>query len=161
MLSGRKLFSPHGNLTRPTKAIVREALMNILRDKITNCNWLDLYSGSGIIGCEVIERGAKVLVAIEVNRKILEICQTNIATISESIQNQVFIDLVNADVNNFLKVGFESYSLNENKRIHFKNSRFDYIYIDPPYVPENKDSFSYLKELENYEVLMVFPQSLH
>ena len=144
LLSGRKLFSPPGNLTRPTKAVVREALINILGDKITNCHWLDLYSGSGIIGCEAIEKGAKTIVAIEKNRKVCKVCHLNLSTISNTSRQKIHIEVINSSVNKFLERGFYYYSLDKNRESIFKNSRFQFVYIDPPY----KDN-SYFCVLEN------------
>ena len=39
--------------------------MNILSPHLQGCHWLDLCSGSGVMGCEALQRGAESVVAIE------------------------------------------------------------------------------------------------
>ena len=52
LIGGKRLKSPNNIYTRPTTLRVREALFNILNNKVENCNWLDLFSGTGAISCE-------------------------------------------------------------------------------------------------------------
>ncbi len=39
---------------RPTTGKVREALFDILRDKIENARFLDLYAGTGAVGIDAL-----------------------------------------------------------------------------------------------------------
>ena len=39
--------------------------MNIVRPRLMDCRWLDLCSGSGVMACETIERGARAVTAVE------------------------------------------------------------------------------------------------
>ena len=39
--------------------------MNILAPHLQDCRWLDLCSGSGVMGCEALQRGARCVVAVE------------------------------------------------------------------------------------------------
>ena len=87
LTNGRRLRSPHGQLVRPTTWRVREALMNMLRGKIRDSNWLDLYSGSGIIGCEAITKGAKNILAVELNRNTYKICKSNLLKIASPVNH--------------------------------------------------------------------------
>ena len=41
LIGGKRLESPNNSHTRPTTLRVREAIFNILQDKVENCNWLD------------------------------------------------------------------------------------------------------------------------
>ena len=95
LLGGQRIQSPKGLATRPTTSRVREAVMNLLSRRINNSNWLDLYSGSGIIGCEAIEHGANSVLAIEANRKTFKICESNLNKIASSSQNQVLVKVIN------------------------------------------------------------------
>jgi 16S rRNA (guanine966-N2)-methyltransferase len=54
---GRSIPSPKGKIARPTASKIRQALFNILADKVTGANFLDLYAGSGIMGLEALSRG--------------------------------------------------------------------------------------------------------
>ena len=47
LIGGKKLQSPNNTYTRPTTMRVREALFNILNNRVENSNWLDLFSGTG------------------------------------------------------------------------------------------------------------------
>ena len=59
LIGGRKINSPNTFYTRPTTLMVREAIFNILKNKVQNSNWLDLFSGTGSISCEAYNHGAK------------------------------------------------------------------------------------------------------
>jgi len=45
LIGGKKLQSPNNSYTRPTTLRVREAIFNILNNRVENSNWLDLFSG--------------------------------------------------------------------------------------------------------------------
>ncbi|NLX83602.1 MAG: 16S rRNA (guanine(966)-N(2))-methyltransferase RsmD [Clostridiales bacterium] len=54
----RMLRTPTGQDTRPTRAMVREAIFNILRGETEGARVLDLFAGSGAMGFEALSRGA-------------------------------------------------------------------------------------------------------
>ncbi|MDD4081373.1 MAG: 16S rRNA (guanine(966)-N(2))-methyltransferase RsmD [Eubacteriales bacterium] len=56
----RRLFAPEGLDTRPTRAIVREALFNMLQGACEGARVLDLFAGSGALGFEALSRGAAI-----------------------------------------------------------------------------------------------------
>ena len=91
LLGGQKIKSPNSLDTRPTTSLAREALINILGNRILNSSWLDLFSGSGVVGCEVLQKGAKVVVAIESNRKAFKICESNLLKIASSSQKEILV----------------------------------------------------------------------
>jgi len=64
LIGGKRIQSPNNIYTRPTTLRVREAIFNILSDKVENSNWLDLFSGTGAISCEAYNHGAKKIIAI-------------------------------------------------------------------------------------------------
>ncbi len=112
---GLVIKSIDGETTRPTKDEVREALFNILANKIPESRFLDLFAGSGAIGIEAISRGAKEVVFSDIN-----------------------IDCVHVINENLEKAKFTSYSKVINKDFKsvlngLKDSKFDIIYVDPPY----------------------------
>ena len=63
LIGGRRLLSPNDIYTRPTTLRVREAIFNILKNKVNNSNWLDLFSGTGAISCEAYNHGASKIIA--------------------------------------------------------------------------------------------------
>ena len=69
LIGGKKLQSPNNTHTRPTTLRVREAIFNILNNRVEDSNWLDLFSGTGAISCEAYNHGARKILAIEKNKK--------------------------------------------------------------------------------------------
>jgi len=62
-LRGAKLAAPGGNSVRPTSDKVREAVFNILAHsvedfEIEDARVIDLFAGTGALGCEALSRGA-------------------------------------------------------------------------------------------------------
>ena len=53
---------------RPTSDKVREALFEILKNRISKASFLDLYCGSGAVGIEALSRGAQKTVFIDNNK---------------------------------------------------------------------------------------------
>ena len=60
---GRRLEIPAG--ARPTSALAREALFDILQKRVPGARLLDLYAGSGAVGLEAASRGAARAVLVE------------------------------------------------------------------------------------------------
>ena len=76
---GTKLKSPQGDSVRPTAGLVREALFNIIGQKVIGAHFVDLYAGSGAVGIEALSRGAKLAVFIENNRSSQKLIEDNLA----------------------------------------------------------------------------------
>ena len=96
---------------RPTTAICRKSIFDTI-GLIEGKSFLDLFSGSGIIGFEAASKGAKNVSFVEMNRKYL----------NQIIDNSKKIDYKNftflrRDVQRFIK----------------KCDSFDIIFADPPY----------------------------
>ena len=124
--------SPKSTLTRPTTSLVREALINILSEKIIGSSWLDLCSGSGIIACEALEKGARRVLAVEKNIKISKICKSNIKLTSQGIERENHWEVICKDVIKFLREGSKKYA-KHSLSSEETNCKFDFIYFDPPY----------------------------
>jgi len=77
---GRRLVAPHGAVTRPTAARVREALFAILAD-VSGANVLDLYAGTGALALEALSRGATRATLVEHDRAALEAIRANVAAL--------------------------------------------------------------------------------
>lgn len=121
---GRTIVSPKGKTARPTSSKIRQALFNILSEKIVNATFLDIYAGSGIIGFEALSRGAAQLVQIESNR--------NLASHIEA---------------SCVKLDYESDLIVMDARAALKNldkDYFDVIFADPPYQSNLAQSTIYL-----------------
>jgi len=116
---GRKLQSPPGSTARPTSSRVRLAVMNLLAAELRGCAWLDLCSGSGVMACEALQRGARRVVAIEQDRRIAAVARANLeAVATASMRWEVHC----REVGRWLAgAGPE------------ERDPFDLIYADPPY----------------------------
>jgi 16S rRNA (guanine(966)-N(2))-methyltransferase RsmD len=97
---------------RPTKAIVRAAVFNILQDKVIKASVLDVFAGSGALGIEALCRGAEAACFIENQPRVL-LDNLDRFALHDKAQTLPF------DFRRALK--------------KLKGHRFDLIFLDPPY----------------------------
>ena len=64
--------------TRPTTDRIKETLFNMITPYLYNCEFLDLFAGSGSIGIEALSRGAKEAVFVEKNPKAVACIRENL-----------------------------------------------------------------------------------
>ena len=67
-LRGFQLAEPGGARLRPTSALVREAVFNVLGGRVEGAAALDLFAGTGALGIEALSRGAARAVFVENHR---------------------------------------------------------------------------------------------
>ena len=131
LIGGKRLQSPNNTYTRPTTLRVREAIFNILKDKVENSSWLDLFSGTGAISCEAYNHGARKIIAIEKNKNNSKICLKNLLSLQDIDSRKNDIDVICKDVLNWTKPNYErNYS---SKIMDLNKLKFDFVYLDPPY----------------------------
>ncbi len=58
-------MASHSSSLRPTKAVVLQALRNILRPVVRGTRVLDLFAGSGRVGTGLLEEGAATVVGVD------------------------------------------------------------------------------------------------
>jgi 16S rRNA (guanine966-N2)-methyltransferase len=111
---GRKLVKLHGQQIRPTSDRTREAVFNILGQKVRTASVLDLFAGTGALGIEALSRGAAHATFIDqscdIIRQNLELCRF------KEKARVICCDIVKARLPE---------SLNKKP--------FDLVFIDPPY----------------------------
>jgi 16S rRNA (guanine966-N2)-methyltransferase len=73
---GRQVACPPG-IIRPSMDRMRVSLFSILGD-LSGCSFLDLYSGSGVLGIEAASRGADPVLLVEMDRRKRETILKNI-----------------------------------------------------------------------------------
>jgi 16S rRNA (guanine966-N2)-methyltransferase len=113
---GRTISSPLGKDVRPTASKTRQALFNILSDRVDNARFLEIFAGTGLIGLEALSRGAASLTAIEHNRKL-----------ATSVRDTVH------------RLGYQANVLACDFRAGLKaihGQKFDIVFADPPYRTE-------------------------
>ena len=134
-MSGKRIESPLSQKTRPTSSKVREALINILGNKLRGASWLDLCSGSGAMACEALQKGVKRVLAIEKQRETAKICKKNLIDVSNTMDQSIHIEVICNELISFLKKG------PKNQKIQFVKDcqnieKFDFVFFDPPYESE-------------------------
>ncbi|MBJ7608602.1 MAG: 16S rRNA (guanine(966)-N(2))-methyltransferase RsmD [Candidatus Dormibacteraeota bacterium] len=73
---GRLLATPHEHVFRPTRAMVREALFNILGDRVVGLAMVDLFAGSGTVGFEALSRDAAQVTFVDSDERALSLVRT-------------------------------------------------------------------------------------
>jgi 16S rRNA (guanine(966)-N(2))-methyltransferase RsmD len=109
-----------GEKLRPTSSKVREALFDIIRDRIEGASFVDLYAGTGTVGLEALSRGASRAIFVEPN-------DLRISTIKKNADEFGFREKAQVVKNRAYKFLEKSSSEKEN---------FDIFFIDPPYHSE-------------------------
>jgi len=138
---GLHLQSLKGGKLRPTSDQLRETLFDVLGPGVEGSTFLDAYAGSGAVGLEALSRGAQEVVFIEHHRPALELIKKNLA----ALQVESGYHLMRCQVT----VGIE--------RMEQEGTRFDYIFLDPPYA-EIREYHHVLRQLARSPV--VAPTSL-
>lgn len=78
---GRRLVMPSGSGTRPTSDRVREALFASVLSEVGDLGglaFLDLYAGSGAVGCEALSRGAARALFVESDKAAAAVIRRNL-----------------------------------------------------------------------------------
>mgnify|MGYP001558972826 FL=1 len=111
---GKRLRVPAGDRVRPTSDKVKQALFNILADRVAGAAFLDLFAGAGGVGIEALSRGAARVVFIDDDRKSLKTIRINVDDSGLSAKAEV----IAAKVETYIKKTEE---------------QFDIVFLDPPY----------------------------
>ena len=112
---GRTLFSVEGIATRPTPDMMKQALFNIIGDRIINSSFCDVFAGTGNVAFEALSRGAKNAVVIENSRPALNVIRQN----AEKLGCGSELVVMSNDAVIALNL--------------LKGRKYDFIFIDPPY----------------------------
>ncbi|SEL86768.1 RsmD family RNA methyltransferase [Parapedobacter koreensis] len=112
---GLRLNPPSILPVRPTTDMAKEALFNVLENRIDfdGIAALDLFSGTGNIAFELASRGAASVMAVDIHFK----CVQYINTTAQKL-NLTAIKALKADVLKFIPTC---------------KDQFDLVFIDPPY----------------------------
>ena len=78
---GKILELPSLDVTRSSKARLKESLFNVLQFDIIDKIFIESFAGSGSIGLEAISRGAKRAYFIEKDRNSYQILLKNLVSI--------------------------------------------------------------------------------
>lgn len=112
---GRQLNLPKGVKIRPTSEKAKEALFNILGEKIRAASFLELFAGSGNIGIEALSRGVDSVTFVENNRLCIKTIEANLRHISSCAKILPF------DAERAIETLYQ------------RKQKFDLVFLDPPY----------------------------
>ena len=114
-LKGLRLHPPGGLPVRPTTDMAKEALFNVLQNRLEfdGLRALDLFTGTGSISIELASRGAATVIAVDIHAK----CLHYVKSISEK-HRLAAVTTVKADVLKYLNRSQPGFGL---------------IFADPPY----------------------------
>jgi 16S rRNA (guanine966-N2)-methyltransferase len=113
---GRKIEQPGSGATRPTKDRIREAVFNMIAEKVPGARVLDIFAGSGAYGLEALSRGASGAFFIEKDAEAVRIISENIAVLGVGDRAKVIAEEAS--------VALETVKNEEG---------FDLVFSDPPY----------------------------
>jgi 16S rRNA (guanine966-N2)-methyltransferase len=77
----RRIEAPDDPRARPTTDRVREAWMNIVRDRLPGARVVDLFAGTGAMGLEALSRGAAHCDFVELDPRSLKALGRNLAAL--------------------------------------------------------------------------------
>ncbi|HID08019.1 MAG TPA: 16S rRNA (guanine(966)-N(2))-methyltransferase RsmD [Armatimonadetes bacterium] len=114
---GRRLLTPRGRILRPTSERAREALFNLLGERVIDATFLDICAGCGAVGLEALSRGAQCATFIERNMHCVRALRANIKACGCEDRAKVLIGDARKQLQQLLK----------------SKEKFDIIFADPPY----------------------------
>tara|TARA_B100000029_G_scaffold512637_1_gene609842 strand:+ start:2491 stop:3051 length:561 start_codon:yes stop_codon:yes gene_type:complete len=137
-LRGRSLSEKGNSHIRPTSSRVREAIFNVLRDKIIGANVLDIYSGTGCLSLESISRGARKATLVEKDEIAVALIEKNFSDM-QLVSQYILIK------------GASPTALGN------LNGPYDLIFADPPYTETiSNEEAIIISELLSYDGLFVY-----
>lgn len=83
-------------------------------------SFLDLFAGTGAVGCEAASRGAPLVTMVENSAKAIAVIKKNTAALEDALGEMPEFETVRADVMKF--------AARKSSR-----TRYDWIFCDPPY----------------------------
>ena len=135
-LKGRRFSYEKSSELRPTMESTRLAIFSVLDSGPQYINnesvFLDLYSGTGIMGLEALSRGAKKVFFVEKNRHLCKKISDNLNLLDLEHKSEVIC----SPVNSFLNYG---------------KLEASHVYADPPY--KFKEYNKLVEEIELNQIL--------
>lgn len=117
IFKGRNLQMAPLEVTRSSKAILKESLFNTLSSDVVGANFVEFFAGSGSIGIEALSRGAKSAVFFEQNRESYQALENNVKKVCKGCDCEIIFGDTFANYKEALK-GLRGFSIG---------------YFDPPF----------------------------
>lgn len=120
-LAGRSLQIPKGPRIRSTQDQVRQALFNLLGERVEGARVLDLFCGSGAVGIEALSRGAAHVTLVDRSGFSVAAARQNLEALGLAGKMPLPYTLIRAD------------ALSAVGRLRRAGETFDLLFLDPPY----------------------------
>ena len=106
---------------RPTKSIVRQALVDMLRSWLAGHLCIDLFAGSGAVGMTVLAEGAAGCLFVECDRQALHTLRANLLLLQKNnlLQDSCEVKVLAQPVEYFVR--------------HFATTEPVFVWADPPW----------------------------
>ncbi len=116
---GRRLKAPRGLATRPTSARARESIFSRLqvRLELEGARVLDIFAGSGSLGCEALSRGAANATFVDSARAACQVIEANVRALQVADRARIIC----SDVFRALDA------------LGGETATFDLVFVDAPY----------------------------
>ena len=158
---GKVLNLPSLDVTRSSKAVLKESVFNVLQFDIIDKIFIESFAGSGSIGLEAISRGAKRAYFIELDKKSYSILVKNCKSINiekcQTIQGNAFVQT--PLILEFLKNSKEEVILYVDPPFDFREGMED-IYDKSFRMIENIESDNIFKIIIEHESKLEVPKIL-
>jgi len=130
----RLLKSLPGTATRPTPDRLREALFNVLQNRIEGAGFVDAYAGTGAVGIEAMSRGAAPVVFIERSRAAVQVIKDNLATLGALGRARV---------------------IHGSAGVYLAAQPADIVFLDPPYTSPDEYDAAIARLSQNPPALLI------
>ncbi len=111
-------MAPKGRGVRPTLDRVREAVFDVLGERVRGARVLDLFAGSGAFGLEALSRGAAHATFCDTSPRAVQAIRDNLARLgfTATVARVLHMPAVQAI-----------------QRLAKEGERHDVVFVDPPY----------------------------
>ncbi len=116
---GKKINLPSLETTRSSKTVVKESYFNTIQFDVIDCNFVEVFAGSGSVGLEALSRGAKHAFFMEKDNAAFKTLSQNIKSLGA--------DNVTAILGN----SFET--IHQVIKALARSKEKAFFYVDPPF----------------------------
>jgi 16S rRNA (guanine966-N2)-methyltransferase len=133
---GCRLKTPSGDRIRPTADRVKEALFEIVGERIRDARVLDLFAGTGNLGIEALSRGADSVLFVDTDRSAVRLIEQNLARTHLGGRAETWKTDARSAIARLKRTG----------------RRFEIMLLDPPYGYGHTESI--LRRLGQHKLLL-------
>ncbi len=119
--AGRRIRLPKGPEIRPTLDYVKQALFNLIGEKVREASVLDLFCGTGALGLEALSRGAAHVTFVDRSSFCVHAVEASLEELRCAAADPASCAIVRREAFTALR------------HLDREGASFDLILLDPPY----------------------------